>query len=203
MSIHEWLIHKNVLRRGAIALTTGLVLNLLAWTLGYYLLPEGALSGATLASRLPIGNQGSVGSIFLKIFLYNFLIAGGASAAINIFRVGDLPLSYIYVWGMWILYGLFLGTNSFEIPRTIPPAPSLVMLLSSSGFYEIGAYTLIAASTINLFQYRQVSWTNWKTDRVRDWEDIHLNRREIFTILLAVLILVGANLQEAVSIFGK
>jgi hypothetical protein len=199
----KWLIHKHIFFRAVAALAGGVFIIFLAWSIAYFLLPEGALSGATLASRLPIGNQGSLGSIFLKIFLYNLLIAGGASAAINLIRVGNLPLGYIYVWGNWALYGLFLGTNSFEIPHTITPGPSLITLLNSSGFYEIGAYTLIAASTINLYQYRQVSWTEWRTERVRAWKDIHFKRWEIAAILLAVMILVGANLQEAVNIFVK
>lgn len=195
-----WLLHDRVLFRTTAALVVGIVLNMLAWTIGYLVFPDGFLRGATLASRLPLEQGESLSSMFVNIFMFNLLVAGGASAVINIFRVGNLPLSYVYVWGNWMLFGLFLGTNSFDIPRAVRLAPSLVSLLRSSGFYEIGAYTIIAVSTINLFQFRQKSWLNWETTRVHTWKEISLDRWELVAILCAVLVLVAANVWEAESI---
>lgn len=195
-----WLTDDRLLLRFSIALLTGVGVNLIAWTIGYLLLPQGALGGATLATLLPIGETGGAGRILLEIFLFNLLVAGGASAAANLFRVGQLPLGYIYAWGNWALFGLFLGTDSFEVVGRGKLAPSLIQLLGSKGFYEISAYTLIASATIGLFMFRQRSWLNWSTVRERSWRELHLGRDEILALILAGILLFAANLWEALDL---
>lgn len=199
----QMLTSSQLLRRLLVALLIGVLLNLLAWTLGYLFLPEGFLRGKTLAGSLPIGEAGGVLRTLAEIFLFNLLVGGGAAAAANLFRVGNLPLGYVYAWGNWVLFGLFLGTDSFTLARGARQVPSLLNLLRSSGLYEIGAYTLIAAATVNLFLYRQKSWLNWHTEKERDWGDVRLTRREIAGLLSAVALLLGANLVEAFSIVER
>lgn len=199
-TISTWLTLFPTGHRFALALLIGVLLNLLAWTAGYYFLAEGALQGATLAGNLPIGEQGGPARIFLEIFLFNLLVAGGVTAVANIFRVGNLPLGYVYVWGNWVLFGLFLGTDSFTIAGRGRLAPSVLRLLQSKGFYEISAYTIIAAATVGFFLYRQRSWLDWYTEKVRSRRDIRLKWSETLALLLAILLLLGANLWEAVGI---
>jgi hypothetical protein len=195
-----WLTDDRLLLRFSTALLIGVAVNLIAWTLGYVFLPQGTLSGATLATRLPIGETGGAGRIFLEIFLFNLLAAGGASAAANLFRVGQLPLGYIYAWGNWALFGLFLGTDSFEVVGRGKLAPSLIQLLGSKGFYEISAYTLIASATISLFIFRQRSWLDWSTVKERSWRELRLGRAEILALISAGILLFAANLWEALDL---
>lgn len=198
--VSQILTGQALLRRAILALSIGVLLNMAAWTLAFLFLPEGLLRGKTLAGRLPIGETGGLLRTLAEIFFYNLLIAGGLTAVANLFRVGDLPLGYVYAWGSWVLYGLFLGTDSFSLPRGGKLSPSLLRLAQSSGFYEIAAYTIIAAATVNLFLFRQTSWLNWHTQKVRDWRDVRLNRREVGLAVAALFLLFLANLNEAFSI---
>lgn len=201
--IPQILIGEALFRRAALALALGVLFNLIAWTVAFLLLPEGLLRGKTLAGSLPIGETGGMLRTLSEVFLYNLLIAGGLTAVANLFRVGHLSLGYVYAWGSWILYGLFLGTDSFSLPQGAKLSPSLLHLLQGSGFYEIAAYTLIAAATVNLFLFQQKSWLNWHTEKVHEWQDVHLNRREIGMVLAAVLLLLLANLNESYSIIQR
>lgn len=196
----SWLTDDRLLLRFLTALLIGVGVNLIAWTVGYILLPQGALSGVTLATRLPIGDSGGVVRILLEILLFNVVVAGGASTAANLFRVGQLPLGYVYAWGNWGLFGLFLGTDSFELAGRGKLAPSVIQLLGSKGFYEISAYTLIASATIGLFIFRQRSWVDWSTVRERSWRDLRLGRGEILALIMAGLLLFAANLWEALDV---
>jgi len=201
--VTQILTGQALVRRAILALSIGVLLNLAAWIVAFLLLPEGLLRGKTLAGSLPIGEAGGLWRTLAEIFLYNLLIAGGLTAVANLFRVGHLSLGYVYAWGSWILLGLFLGTDSFSLPRGAKLSPSLLHLLQSSGFYEIAAYTIIAAATVNLFLFRQKSWLNWHTEKVRDWRDVRLNRREVGMVLAAVLLLFLANLNETFSIVAR
>lgn len=177
----------------------GIGLNMAAWTVGFYLLPEGALQGIFPGGEL-ISSDGDLGQTILTILLYNVLIAGGLVLTANLFRVGWLPLGYVPALAHWMLFGLFLGTNSFDMAKEATLVPSLTHLVGRIGFVEISAYTFIAAASINLFLYRQRSWLDTTTEKVRAWHQLRLSRCEMIAIGVGVILIVLGAYRESLSI---
>lgn len=199
MRVNQWFLSPRVSQRFVAVWAIGVFLNLTAWTLAYLFLPEGILRQVFPVADIPLETS-SLWSVFFRIFAYNLLIAGGLIALANLFRVGEFPLGYVVALSHWILFGLFLGTNSFTIAHgsKLPPAP--LLLITRSGFYEISAYSMIAAATTGLFIYHQSSWLNWRTEKQRDWKQIYISMGERVMLLAAVVILIASNLYEAISI---
>lgn len=171
-----------------------------AWTLGYLLLPAEALKGIFLSSRLPVVGA-SEESTLVRIVGVNLLLGFGVTAAANLFRVGRLPLGYVPPLFHWTAFGLFHGTGSFSV-ATAPRPPSLLRLVASRGCWEILAYTIVAAATVDLFLFRQRSWLDWSTRRERSLADVSLSWRECTAIAVAFVLLVAANWTEARSLMG-
>ena len=118
-------------------------------------------------------------------------------SAANLFRIDRFPLGYLPVFFHWGMYGLILGTNSFGVVRDRPTVPSINRLVSSTGFLEIGAYTLLASATTGIWLYRQRSWTRWRTERVRDLSDARLTPLEVGASVLAAVLLIYGAAREA------
>lgn len=148
------LCHERLSIRFAALLGLGLVLFLLAWTLGYLLLPEGVLRGRTGAGTLA-GEEaaGSFLAEFLRILALNLVPMVMIVAANRVLKVGCYPLGYVIPLFYLILYGITLGTNSFSIPMPERMAPSPAVL-GRSGLYEMAAYMLAAAATYHIPAYR-------------------------------------------------
>ncbi|HSM58298.1 MAG TPA: hypothetical protein VK879_19245 [Candidatus Sulfomarinibacteraceae bacterium] len=193
---------QQLFRRVLLALGIGLVLNLVAWDVAFLFLPEGLLRGKMLGwNLLPVETSGLL-LTYAQILLFNLFLTGGLVLIANLFRVGDLPRGYLYAWGAWALYGLLLGTDSLIMEQGAKQAPSLMGLVRSSGFYEISAYTIMAAATVNLFLFRQPSWLNWRVRKVRERQELALNRREMVGIVVAVFSLLLVNLYAALVMAG-
>lgn len=196
------LTHENLTIRLVVLMVAGILLNMAAWATGYHLLPEQLFRGI-----LPGGNFVPVGGdlleIMTSILLYNVLIGGGFIALANLFRIRWFPLGYLPVWFHWSMYGFFLGTNSFDVDKGGKIAPSVVHLFGSAGFIEIGAFTIIAAATINLYIYRQETLFQWHSERVRPWKRVQLIGCEYVAITVALVLIVLAAGKESLSIlFG-
>jgi len=180
----------------------GILLNLAGWAVGFYFLPEQALRGI-----LPGGNfisvDGEVIDTLVSIIVYNIAIGGGLIAAANLFRIGWFPLGYLPVVFHWTMFGVFLGTNSFDIDQGAKIAPSLLHLVQSPGFLEISGFTLIAVGTINLYLYKQDSLFRMKASKVREWKQVRLKVSEVFLLFTAVgLIFLGAYMESLSILFG-
>ena len=124
----------------------GLAVLFVAWTVSYVSLPEGSMRGTVIVSYIPL-KVAEVYFTFIRIFLYNLLVAVGSLILANLIKVKGYPLGYLVLFYHWVLYGAFLGTNSFMIPTVTRLFPSLETLFRGSGIYEITSYTLIAAAT--------------------------------------------------------
>src|SRR5690606_22658894 len=66
----------NVVVRFLRLWAVGLALHFAAWTIAYFLVPEGALRGVFLSSRLPLG-ESSWTAVAGRIVLYNVGVAAG------------------------------------------------------------------------------------------------------------------------------
>jgi len=165
----------------------------------YLVLPQGILRGK-LPSTALFGEDVNVISTFLKIFIFNFTIGGIIFSMCNLFRVGDVPLGYVPIWGDILIFGLLKGTNSFIYPYE-------TMLASIIGFFRTGlweftAYTLMTCSTIDFAIYKQESWTSNKITRIKQWADVKLNRIEKSTYVVGVIILLVSAFLESLAIFN-
>jgi len=179
----------------------GVGANLGAWWIGHAFLPQGALSGvfpvAEMASREIVAVPPTA-----RILLYNLVVAGGLIAVSNLFRVAWFPLGYLPVLFHWTAFGLFLGTNSFAVDRIRPTHPSAVRLVTSPGFAELTAYTVLGAATVGLWLFRQESWTRWATRRERSWREIRLKPGELAAIAVSAGLLVYGAVREADKILA-
>lgn len=150
--------------RVTVGLTVGVACMYLAWTLGFFLLPEGLLRGRTgagiFSNLLPAG-----ASVFLLALTWNAAVAFVVMPAVSLLAIGRLSLGYVLAAGHFALYGLFLGTNSFGNPRPDPLLPSLEVF-TSTGPWEIGAYMLVAAALARRHRFRQKSWLGGGTTRI-------------------------------------
>jgi len=197
-NLSRWLSSDNVLVRFAALWALCALLFTAAWTVSYYLLPEGILRGKLLAGRFPVKTP-QVTTSFLRIFAANLLVGCGFVTLSNLFRMGEMSLGYFTVMGHSVMYAILLGTNSFGIPAPARFAPSLTTVLQRSGAFEITAYIAIAAATQRLTIWRSRSWLDSHHERVRSWRQWRLNRAEIVMIVGAILLLAAANYREAVQ----
>ena len=176
-----------------------LILFFLGWFIGFHFLPEGILANKLPSAGIGLGG-GGFNLIFIKIFFFNLLVAGGMLTFANLFQVGRLPLGYIPIVAQWIGFGIFLGTNSFSVPMIGRANPSLRLFISSPGAFELTALTLLVASTAGIGIFRQATWLGVKTYKLKKFSEIHLGMSELVMILLAVLLLFIGNWKEASSI---
>ena len=169
----------------------GILLNLGGWAAGFYFLPEQVFRGI-----LPGGNFISMDSdvidTLVSIIVYNIVLGGGLIAAANLFRIGWFPLGYFPMLFHWTMFGVFLGTNSFDIDHGAKIAPSLLHLVQSPGFLEI-----------SLYLYKQDSLFSMKATKVREWKQVRLKVSEVILLFAAVgLIFLGAYKESLSIIFG-
>lgn len=180
---------------------TGFILLFIAWSLSYVSLPEGSARGTVIVSYIPLTTE-EVHSTFLRIFLYNLFVAAALIFIANLIRIKSLPLGYLVLFYHWILYGIFLGTNSFMIPSATKLFPSLQTLFNGSGIYEITSYTLIAAATCNIgVSIESVEEIKGRGGILEFFRNLKFSKLEVSTVIFAIIILLISNYLEAWQIF--
>jgi hypothetical protein len=201
-NVKNYLVEENLYKRLLSVWIIGIMLNSIAWHIGYNFLPQGILKEIFLSSPL-VPVQGEMEKTILSILLYNIVIASGLIFVANLYRIKWFPLGYVPVFFHWALYGLFLGTNSFDLGKIEKISPSFLHLIGSVGFIEISAYTFLAVASINLYLYRQQSFWTLKAEKVRDWSQVRLVQAEYILIAIAYLLIIWAAYKESISIFLK
>jgi hypothetical protein len=198
-SLGSWVNHADPLVRFASLWTLCAVLFTGAWTVGYYLLPEGLLRGASAASALP-EYAGSVVGEFLTILAWNLGVCLLVVAA-NTFRSVETPLGYLVVVVNWVQGGLVWGTGSLAV-ETARFAPSLSTALGRSGVYELTAYVAVAVAARGVMVWHQRSGPRWREEfeRVGSPRDWTITRREAAVLLAGLALLAAANYREATMI---
>jgi len=198
-TIGNYLNHDSVFVRFVALWLVLIVLFMGAWTVAYYLLPEGLLR-STNTSRLLPEYAGSVSAEFLTIFAVN-LATAAIVAAMNVFRSLRTPASYVVVALVWIQGAVVWGTNSLAIEAG-RLAPSLSVLLGRSGIFELTAYVAVAVATRGLMLWHQRGTPRWREEfeRVRSPRDWHLSRSEWLVLLAGIALLALANYREALMI---
>jgi len=170
-----------------------------AWTVGYYALPEGLLRGS-LGAEAPVV-AGTVWGTVARLFAWNLVLGLGPVVAFNTLRSVNTPASYVLLVAVWLQGGLVYGTNSLGIEAG-RLAPSLSTALGRSGVYELTAYVLVGVATRSLLVWHQRSGSRWREEfeRVRSPREWSLTRREWVLVLAGIVLLALANYREAVMI---
>jgi uncharacterized membrane protein SpoIIM required for sporulation len=174
--------------------------------LSYYLLPEGVLRGKhPIISALKFSPNLWVST--LQIFGYNliptFLIIGASLLAQQSRQSKDrfVPIGYTAFWGLTVMFGVIVGTWSFDIVTAAPPLLNRIVRLFDvvhhSGFLEFSAYLLAAVTA-----YRITLWYSDRKSiiRTRKWREIRLTGPEKILFGLSLVLLLCAALVESYGI---
>ena len=193
--MRKLLCHKVWHIRFLSLLGLGAALFALAWTLGYYLLPEGFLRGRSGAAVLA-GEEAAPSFTleFLRIAAINLMMVMVVYAN-RILMIRGYPLGYLLplIWS--VNYALTLGTNSFTIPLPEPMAPSFAVL-GRSGPYEIAAYILAATATYGISANRFKRLIPPDSEPIEPKPAFAENVSWV-GLALAITLLIAANAYEA------
>ena len=177
----------------------GVVIFLAFWIFSYYLLPEGVLHSRTASAALS-GEKAAVSLLpeFLRIVLLNTFMMALVVAANRLLIIKGFYLGYFPPLVLSTMYAVTLGTNSFSMPLPARMAPSLEVLLRS-GSYEIASYFLMAASTYTLPTYKFLNLIPPDSEQIQPTPKFKENVSWL-GFVLALLLMIGANLWEALQI---
>jgi len=193
-------IHPNLFVRVFSLVGLGVVLFVLAWFVGYFLLPEGAFRSGSDALMTTYKLEKTTTSIFqewIGLLRVNLFVASLIVISSLLMKVNGIPFGYVVAFYNLLGYGLFVGTNSFAIPYPERMAPSFD-ILARSGLYEMLALVLLAAATCcwPFFEVKHLFRTN--PEKVSPQPRIA--PVEIAVALAGVVILMAANWREATMI---
>ena len=157
--IRRWITQPNALLRAAALFGAGMALTLAAACLSWPLLPEGLLKNANPLWNWAVSSRPLVGG--LQIFGFNLIFACVLVGA-NLFARGPqggplIPCGYSCLLLLFLLYGLMVGTWSFQMGGEAPPfAARLLRMLhisEASGMVEMSAFCCIASGTADISYY--------------------------------------------------
>ena len=200
--IRRWITQPNALLRAAALFGAGMALTLAAACLSWPLLPEGLLKNANPLWNWAVSSRPLVGG--LQIFGFNLIFACVLVGA-NLFARGPqggplIPCGYSCLLLLFLLYGLMVGTWSFQMGGEAPPfAARLLRMLhisEASGMVEMSAFCCIASGTADI-SFVQTLGGRTTAGRLRD---IRLSRQDGLVLALGFLLLFAAAMIEAASI---
>lgn len=186
--------HERLSTRVAGTLVLGYALLYAAWAAGYYLFPEYALQG-WLSGSARIEPDGLL-SLALQLMVYNLALPGLLTVGLSRIQAGGYNLGYNVPFFNCVLYGLWLGTNSFAVPMPERLAPTLSLFWSRSGPYEMAAFMLMAAALARSALIAQRSFWGGPTIRIPAAER-RLRPAEYAALALAVLLVAASSTLEA------
>jgi hypothetical protein len=193
----RYLTDQNPIIRFLSLLAAGTLLFLLAWYIGYYLLPEGVFRGgaeAHMARSQLATRSASVFEEWSRIFMANLIPVLIILVGSLVIRINGLTFGYLVALFNLAGYGLFIGTNSFAIPYPERMAPSLD-IFSRSGPYEMLALVLLATSTYfwPLYEIKHI----FRTNPARVSQGRRFSWMDAVGIGVGIGILMAANWLEA------
>ena len=187
--------------RLATAGTVGIVGFVVAWTVAYLVLPEGA-TRFTLGLLPALDARSDSAGVATTLFVWNAGFGFGVIALASLYSVGPISLAYFAPWTWFVRFGIALGTNSFAlfVPGARIPPFDLRSIVSHAGIPELVAYIVLATVLANASLWRQRRITDRHLVRIRHLRDIRLTRVELSLVLVAFALLAGAALMETSQI---
>jgi len=195
------LTHRSALVRLATAAAIGVVGFVVAWTVAYAVLPEGA-TRFTLGFLPTLDARADSAGVAATLFIWNAAFGFGVIALASLYSVGPISLAYFAPWTWLVRFGIALGTNSFAlfVPGARIPPLDIRSIVSHAGIPELVAYIVLATVLANASLWRQRRVTDRHVVRVRHLREIRLTRVELSLVVVAFLLLAGAALMETSQI---
>ena len=187
--------------RLATAGTVGIVGFVVAWTVAYLVLPEGA-TRFTLGLLPALDARSDSAGVATTLFVWNAGFGFGVIALASLYSIGPISLAYFAPWTWLVRFGIALGTNSFAlfVPGARIPPLDLRSIISHAGIPELIAYIVLATVLANASLWRQRRLTDRNLVRIRHLRDIRLTRIELSLVGVAFVLLAGAALIETSQI---
>ena len=172
-----------------------------AWTVAYLVLPEGA-TRFTLRLLPSLDARADSAGVAATLFIWNAAFGFGVIALASLYSVGPISLAYFAPWTWLVRFGIALGTNSFAlfVPGARTSPLDLHSIISHAGIPELIAYIVLATVLANASLWRQRRITDRNLVRVRYLRDIRLTRLELSLVAVAFVLLAGAALIETSQI---
>jgi hypothetical protein len=183
--------------RLATAVTVGIIGFVVAWTVAYAVLPEGA-TRFTLGLLPTLDARADSTRVAATLFIWNAAFGFGVIVLASLYSIGPISLAYLAPWTWLVRFGIALGTNSFAlfVPGARVSPLDLGSIVSHAGIPELIAYILLATVLANASLWRQRRITDRHLIRIRHLRDIRLNRLELSLVALSFVLLAGASLIE-------
>jgi hypothetical protein len=187
--------------RLATAATVGLIAFVVAWTVAYTVLPEGA-TRFTLRLLPSLDARADSAGVATTLFIWNAAFGFGVIALASLYSIGPISLAYFAPWTWLVRFGIALGTNSFAlfVPGARIPPLDLRSIVSHAGIPELIAYIVLATVLANASLWSQRRITDRNLVRIRYLRDIRLTRLELSLVAFAFVLLAGAALIETSQI---
>jgi hypothetical protein len=197
----EALAHRSAVVRLATAATIGVIAFVLAWTVAYALLPEGA-TRFRLGFLPALDARADAPGVAATLFIWNAAFGFGVIALASLYSIGPVSLAYFAPWTWLVRFGIALGTNSFAlfVPGARIPPLDLRSIVSHAGIPELIAYIVLATVLANAPLWKQRRVTDRNLVRIRHLRDIRLTRVELSLVAVAFVLLAGAALIETSQI---
>jgi len=183
------------------AAAIGVVGFVVAWTVAYVVLPEGA-TRFTLGILPTLDARADSAGVAATLFIWNAAFGFGVIALASLYSIGPISLAYFAPWTWLVRFGIALGTNSFAlfVPGARVPPLDIRSIVSHAGIPELIAYIVLATVLANASLWRQRRITDRHLVRVRHLRDIRLTRMELSLVVVAFALLAGAALLETSQI---
>jgi hypothetical protein len=183
------------------AAAVGIGAFVIAWSLSYAFLPEGA-TRFTLGLVPELDARAQAAGVATTLFIWNAAFGFGVIAIASLFSIGPISLAYLAPWTWLVRFGIALGTNSWAlfVPGARVPPLDLRVLVSHAGVPELLAYITLATVLANASLWRQRRLTDRNLVRIRQLRDIRLTRLELVLVAVAFCLLAGAALIETAQI---
>ena len=183
------------------AAAVGIGAFVIAWSLSYAFLPEGA-TRFTLGLVPELDARAQAAAVATTLFMWNAAFGFGVIAIASLFSIGPISLAYLAPWTWLVRFGIALGTNSWAlfVPGARVAPLDLRVLVSHAGVPELLAYITLATVLANASLWRQRRLTDRNLVRIRQLRDIRLTRLELVLVAVAFCLLAGAALIETSQI---
>ena len=187
--------------RLATAGAIGVIGFVVAWSVAYLVLPEGA-TRFTLRLLPSLDARADSAGVAATLFIWNAAFGFGVIALASLYSVGPISLAYFAPWTWLVRFGIALGTNSFAlfVPGARTSPLDLQSIISHAGIPELIAYIVLATVLANASLWRQRRITDRNVVRIRYLRDIRLTRLELSLVAVAFVLLAGAALIETSQI---
>jgi hypothetical protein len=199
--VAKCLAHRSAFIRLATAAGLGVAAFVIAWTLSYAFLPEGA-TRFTLGLLPSLDARADARAVATTLFVWNAAFGFGVIGVASLYSIGPISLAYFAPWTWLVRFGIALGTNSFAlfVPGARVPPLDMHTIVSHAGIPELVAYIVLATVLANASLWRQRRITDRHLVRVRYMRDIRLTRVELGLVAVAFVLLAGAALIETSQI---